>query len=899
MSFDPTGAVPVDGPGDNFDPTGATPVESATPHPVPSFVQDAHAGLTHGAAAVDPTHSLDRMLYPEVDFDTGLPHLDRVHLAQADNFQEKRNYLEQVYGKSNVEVDTDPFGAPMLVVNQNGKKVAAEGGNGFATFGANVLGTAPEWVLGAVGGAIGTAAEPGLGTLAGAGLGAGVGKEIEQLQKVGEGWYAQSARENTLNAFKAVEEGATGEAGGQLASKAASRFLRGKLPSIVSGSTPESRQLTDRLLDQGARPPISQAGPDMKSLQWKQRFAEQTVGPNKAASEANTAFLRRRVRDLLGDSGLSDEQVDAIAKQLEEGDSAVPTKEVGQHVKDRVQAHRDMLESSTRNTLSDVNDTLKDTMKHLDGLIGRYRTGDLGVDVAGAIQAARADFGKAMSKGYAKVDQLAGNQKLVDTDIVAREATSMGRRLPRTGTDPLVRETSGLAPKPGEALTQDDVALYQSLGLQPPPPSGAVTFSDAQGMRSALRAKADELSLTRDPKAGMAARLADMWDYAIQAAGKKPEAAPAVRMLNAVDKAYAQGIKRFKDATVQRLVNDLKAGLPPDPEKVAGAIVQPGQSARVREIRKLVGEEMWGRVAGADYSRMMQAATDETGQVSGLSLLSEIQNRGKLMTEVYGAKQAGEIEELARSLAARDGHLDPEMLRAGNLRKTITLYRQAEEQENRFMRESAIAQLANPRRNPEQAYRWLVKPENTHALDQAVQLFGENSQQVQGLRQAALQELLSQTKFAAADGRPAEALADALKKYTPEQQKLLFPNDMDRDLHLLAREVQALVPTQSAGNVGIAAGATNALPLWVRAPANIYFGLFNTLLSQPGVIRYLATGLRSESGPARIAARKMVESLARYGAISPSVGSNAGAPNGTDSTQPGGGGGAQVVSATP
>jgi hypothetical protein len=882
-------------------PTAAPAIDPAAVQWQPSFAADPHAGMTHefGGVKLRPGTGLDAALYPEVDFDQGLPFLDRTHLAQADNFTEKKLYLEKVYGKKNIEVDTDPFGEPMLVVLQGGKKIAAEGGGGFEHFGANVVGSGPEWIGAGAGGLVGLAGGP-AGAVGGAALGAGIGKESTQLQKQAEGWYSQSNQEAVGNALRAVEAGAMGEVGGQLTSKLASRFIRGRLPSLISGTTPETRAMTEHLLDQGARPPLSSAGPDLKALQWKQRFAEQTVGPNKAQAEANTAFIRRRVRDLLGDSGLSDAQADAVAKELEAGETAIPTAQVGQHMKERVAAHREMLTASTQRQLTEVNETLDTTMKHLDQLVGRYRTGSLGVDTAGAINAARQDFGKAMSKGYQQVDRLAGDRKLVDTDLPGREAQRLGRRMPKTGQQPLTRETAGLGPQ-GQLPTPDDIALYQSLGLEPPAPdAAAVSFADAQRFRSAFRAKADELSLTRDPKAGEAARMADMWDYAIQQAGAKPEAAPAVKMLNAVDSAYSKGIKRFKDQTVQRLVNDMKAGLPPDAETVAATIVQPGQEARVREVRKLVGEDIWKRVAGADYSRMMTEATDETGQVSGQRLLRQIRERGKLMAQVYGDDQSREITEFAKAMAARDGKLDPRLLAPGKLKQTVSMYREAQAQEDRFMKTNALALLSNPKQNPEAAYRWLVRPGNGHALDAAVKLFGEGSGQVGALRQAALQEVLTQAKFAAMDATEPNALAAALKKYTPAQQKLLFPNGMDSDLHLLAKEIEHLTPTQSAGNVGIAAGVTNNLPFFARAPVNVYYGLYNTFATNPSVIRWLTTGLRSESGSTRIAARHMVESLVRYGAISPTVGSDAGAPqNGGSETIPGADGSAQALASAP
>jgi hypothetical protein len=365
-------------------------------------------------------------------------------------------------------------------------------------------------------------------------------------------------------------------------------------------------------------------------------------------------------------------------------------------------------------------------------------------------------------------------------------------------------------------------------------------------------------------------RLSDTVGYAIQAAGRDPAVAPAVKMLNAADKAYASGIKRFNDATVRRLVKNLESGLPPDPEEIARQIVQPGQEARVKEIRNMVGENVWKRVAGADYSRMMRAATDEQGQVDPMRLLAEIKQRRQLMSTVYGDNLSGKIEELARSLAVRDGKLPAEALAPGRIQQTLSALNQAQTEQNRFMKESYLALLGNPRRNPEQVYRWLVKPDNATALDEAVTTFGKDSPQIQGVRQAALKELLSTAKMNVADGKEAGALAGALSKYTAQQQALLFPNGMADDLNLLGKEVKFILRGDSdESKASFAAGAVLGMPLVARVPVQVGIGAMQILLSQPKVIRYLALGLRSPPGPARQAARGMLENLLRYGAISP------------------------------
>ena len=812
------------------------------------------------------------MVYPNVDFDTGLPFLDRTHLAQADNFQEKKQYLERVYGKKSVEVDQDPYGEPMLVVVKDGKKIAAEGGGGFENFAANVVGSSPEWLAMGAGGVLGAAVGGPVGAVAGAALGAGIGKESTEIEKQVSGDYNQSATEAAGNAGRSVVGGATGEMGGKLLTSGISRVLRGPLPNLVSQTTPETRALTERTLAGGARPSMQSAVPGAKKLQWTEALSNKVSGRNVGQDTANSDYIEGRMRTVLKESGIPDNAVDAVMKELRENDSKIATSDIGEHVKVRVDAHRKMLSDATEKITESINKDVDEKLAHLDTLTRRYKPGDLGVDVSNGIKKARADFGKAMSKGYSKIDQLVGDQPVVDTSIPVREAKSLLRQLPKSGKGPLVHETAGLEPE-ADPNTEDDKALYESFGIKPPEaPSGKVKFADAHRLRTEFRAKSDELNLTKDPKAAMAARMADMWDYAIQAAGTDPAVAPAVRLLNHLDATYAKGIAKFNDSTIRSLVANLHAGLPPDPETIAAQIVKPGQEARVKEIRKLVGESVWKRVAGADYSRMVQASTDETGQIDGIKLLAQIKQRGKAMAVTYGDNVSKQIETLARTTAMRDGKLPIAAVQPGRVDATLHALQQSQAAEERFMRESYLGQL-HSRRAPEGVYKWLVRPDNSQPLTEAIRMFGADSPEIRGVRQAALRELLTQTKMSAADsGRAEDALSKALAMYSPEQQKLLFPGGMADDLHLLAKEVKFLMPKPSdESKASFAAGAILGSPLMIRVPLQVVEGFTQAILSHPKVIRYLALGLRSPPGPARRAARSMLENLVRYGSISGTV----------------------------
>lgn len=853
-------------------------------------------------------HPLEHTLYPDVDFDRGVGFLDKTHLAQASNFDEKLLYLTKVYGDKNVSTRDGPFGPIIVVKDKDGSSFAAEGGKPFDHFIADTIGAGPEFLGAAIGGTFGSVAGP-PGAAAGAGLGGGIGHEFIQLGKQFNGIYRQSSPEAIEDAVKSVALNSAGEGAGNLVTGAVSKGLRGGLPNIIKGQTGDDAAMTERFLAGGARPPSQTTMPGAKHLQFIETRGAKLTGPVKAQDAANEAYIRNRIRTIMGDSGMTDEQADNMLAELSKGDSTIPTAKIGEEVQKRVQAHQDMLTQSVTTQTEALEKQANESLTHLEALTRAHPPGALGVDVAGGIQQARADFGTAMSKAYGQIDHMVGDEPLVPVEIVRKEAQKIVRLRPKTASSPI--KQAGALPGAAAEAPEDaaDIALLKEFGIElPADPNGKISFADAQHFRTVLREAAHGDNLTRGVSAGQAQHMADMFDYAIQSAGSDPKAASAVRLLNQVDGVYAKGIKRFNDTGVVKLLRDMKAGIPPDPEVTAATIIRPGYEGRAAEIRKMVGPDVWNKVASADYRQLIDGATNDEGQVEGASLLHQINKRGeKLMNTVYGDKQAANLRAAAEALARHDGKLSTDAMTPGRIQDTARRLDYDQARLDKFMKESAIATLANPRANPEQVYAYLVKPENGHALQEAVTTFGADSPQIKGIQQGALQELLAQAKYRAASDTPADALSKALSQYSPEQQKILFPNGMDTDLHLVGREIQGLMKDlQDDSMAGMSAGQIQGRSFWRRVPSQVYNGMYQTLLSQPGVIRYLALGLHplpaAPGKGASMAAQAMwsarvelrqntkeaLRDLVRYGTISPTVNSNKGYKSGQgDATQPG------------
>ncbi len=816
------------------------------------------AGTGASAATPQPARPrLDRVPIPDasVDWRSGLTVVDRMALDQADNLREKQKYLNSVYGEKNVKVASDGS----ITVMKNGKEIAAEGGSKAKGVVAELAAQAPELAGMAAGAAAGAKALGkagpwglGLGIVGGAILGAVTGKSVTEAEKAVQGRLDKTPAE-TAKAYGDTAKGAVeGELAGGVVGKVVSRLARGPLPDLITAAK-SSAGMTDRMLAGGARPQAEATMPSAKHIQFVEAIAAKASGPQKAQAAANAGYIERRMGRILEDSGLSKDETKATVAELARGDSKIPTAEVGEHIKSAVTAHRDMIAGQVERTLADTNKLLDAQVNLIGKATGRLSTEGLAEDVAGGIRQARRDFGTSMSKVYDKVDSLVGDQPLVPTAIINKQARDIVKRAPQSVQAALTKELKDIGIE-----TSDD----------PRTPYKSISFGDAQRIRTVLRERSDETALTRGATQGEFSALANAVDHSIQAAGKNPAAARAVNMLNQADALYAKGIRRFNDATVKRFVKDMQAGLPPNPEEVAAKIVQPGQEARVKEIRRMVGPDAWKKVAGADYTNLITGETDETGAVNGMKLLRAVTERKGLMTEIYGARTANEITELAKQMAVRDGGLPISSLAPGQIKTTLTAMQAEQKTLDDFMKKNALSVLANPKANPERAYAWLVQPNNGTALSNAVKLLGEDSPQVAGLRQTALKQLLTNAKMSVAAGQAPDALTGALNKYTAQQQRLLFPNGMADDLNLLGKEIQSLTHKLSdESKASMAAGAVLSTPFAVRVPIQVGLGIYQTLLSQPKVIRYLSIGLRSPSGSVRNATRATLKTLIRSGTL--------------------------------
>lgn len=897
----PPGFV-LEAPGAGVAPSPATPGTNANPGPIQGgsdatldTLLDAEQGAQGHPGVIKPgspeaaslTHRAETFVNdargrdPRVDYKTGTDYSDAVALFQASGPREERRYLEQKYGKGNVFQDE----GGSFYVQKDGKLVAP-GVAGVMNVPAWLQAEAPALAFGAAGATKGAALGAPLGPLGAVGgamvggaIGTAAGVGTTEVYKMARDRYEKTPAEMARELSMAALGGAAGEGAGRAVTGAA-RAGTTAWRKFMSGGTKETENMTQGILRGGGVPPVGSVAPDAMVAKFHQAAGEKIGG--SMIEPKNVAYVEGQLRQILQASGMPEAEVAAALREVLDPAAAPRSATAGAVPQAQARAHIAGLETEIKQYAANAQRQVDDQLRGLSALDRRSPPGDLGADVSGKIKEARADFARAASRLYERVDMTVGADPLVPTGPIRRAAAEIYDSLPKTAATPagppgrermptvrggIWRETPGTPEKAGQPVIGDPRVLKVLGDLQKL--DGKISFHDAQQIRSTLAGLADMTDLTPGVSKRQFDDLRQSINMAVASAGKDERAAEGAALLKVADRFYADGIKKFEDAMVNKLVAQARAGTPPDPGVIADQILKPGQTARATQIRTLVGGDVWKRVGAADFQNIVAEATDPvTRAVDPRKLANAIEGRKDLLDLTYGPRVAAEMRAWSQRVGALGGKIDPATLAPDTFGRTMRQMAAKQAELERFVKTNPVAAIAKDGVMPDEVVGMLVKPGQETKLAETLKFFGENSPQVQAIRQQALKELLASTITTSPTGAgrtvSGNSLDKALSQYTAAQQKMLFPNGLDDDLRLLAKEARFLFPAKQGDMAaGLYAGTVKAgMP--ATLPLYAYNQFWNYVLSRPAVISAMASGLR-EPGPVAKATKEAIKLLARTG----------------------------------
>lgn len=806
---------------------------------------------------------------PKIDYESGSPFSAKFAVERADNPKEAKIALEKIYGKGNAGQDQ----AGEWWIKQDGKRVSVFGKGGLASLkkmGAGAIATAAP-TLGAVTGAgvgLGLGGPP--GAIAGAGLGYMAGKGADDFTKMLEGTLSKSPGEEakTLvqggaeNALLQGAPGAIGKAAGDF-----TNFLR----TNVFGAEPSGSSMARKMLAAGARPPIASVAPKAKVFQYDQMLRNLISGNPQEGR--NIAYVENQMKNVLKSSGMSDEQVFSTLNEV--GNKGALTEgrtEIGGLATTEVRSYVDGL-------AKDANDALviAKAQAEKEGAIFKKlssMTGPIANDTAAAITESRTDFGRAMGAAYENIDKMTGSAPIIGTGALKKRVADQLKYIDPSAVPSIYKRIMDLPQQipimQAHALRSDLRQASMANNLTP----------DAMNFRFGDLADAVDLEFKKAPSSIMSKlALAD---------GAGPESKATVTSvisaMRKVDDLYGEGIAKYKDAVVNKLVTSMKAGIEPDATVTANLIAQTGYTERMKTVISMMKPETKRAVAAADMKNMLTDASKRTAELGyetkGRALMDIVRERKDIIDNlygpIYGKDFVNRLETYSKDLAAVGGKVDiadlervTKELGPGAIPEYLATRLDKLRKIDAVVKDNFLGSLNS--KDPavvDRAYDLMVKPGGEARLESAIQFFGDQSPTVKAIRAYALKDAMGSAIVempSSATTIAGTALDSYMSKFTKKQQEMLFPNGLADDMRQLAKESRFLFPWMTGSgekDVGAsmaAAGIKGHIPFkmsadwhWARAK------VFGFLADRPALIKLFAGVSKMPDSPEKKAAKQVL-----------------------------------------
>jgi hypothetical protein len=744
------------------------------------------------------------------------------------------------------------------------------------------------------GGAIGGLFGEGVGAIPGAMAGAAAGKGIEDMIKWAQGVFAQKPTEavtgianeaalsgafqmlpgavpgiknfvqSRLQSFTGVSpatrtmarELSGGLAGPEERTTAGSTIKRkiGRVMQRVVGVEPAPKYASPNR----AVPPISSYAPEAKATEYKRQLRNMVAG--NPAEKTNVNYIAQRMRNILAQEGASPQEQDTLIKEVYDTSARTSAREAGEKVVEAARGTRAALLNEAQSTRRQVEQAFNQADRGLRQMaLAPVSTAQ---DVAGAVRTARQNFSKQMAGIYEKIDNLTGDQKIVPTQVIKEQAKELVKLMPPNALPPLIKQwASGQAPK-------------------------TISFAQAHALRSTLREMGEMLDVSpTGQRIGNIRKLAAAVDEAI-ASTEDFVGQQAAQQLKSADQLYAQGIAKFNNTAINRVVRELRSGIVPEPGYVANLIMNPDNPNLARTVFAMLPEQTRNNVIKADMGNLIAAASSRDAQgalrMDGQSLMKALDARKPVMDAVYPPQMNAMLRKYATDLAAFDGKIDVTNIKTPTavmnlLERAVGAARAADE----FVRTNPLGALAGG--TPMQVDRALARltmPGNEAMTAQAAQTLGADSPAWKAVRKYALQRLFAGSAVetqSLSKTISGPQIDKALSRYTKKQQDLLFPNGLADDLKVLAQESKFLFPGMSPDKeFGTSLAAANIKQgLWLH-PWAVYkyirASIGGWIADHPRVLHYLTDEIRRDRNYGRSLTSVMMQWITERALNGPGAG---------------------------
>lgn len=803
-------------------------------------LDDMFAPLTPGGVAPPKTfESTIRATDPTVDYETGAPVTFRYGMFKASNEREQKLMMQRQFGEGNYR--KTPDGEWLYKKNDKWTAVypkgVAETLKTGAAFGAAA---APRLAAPVAGAVLGAPAGP-IGSVLGAAGASGLGYGLDELLHKGPtGTFSKTPMETLGEGGMEMLLSGMGQGAGPAWNAGKSALYGGTsaLARKFAGVNPEAQQLAQGLERLNVTPPIGSVT-RKGGFEFERGMRNQISGDPKAAGRV--AAIDTRMQEILSRFGMQGPELQRAMAQIKTNMEKVSPTDASDKIMSALRTEETGLRTTEQRHIKIAEDALNRHYNVLTNTMSKKLDKNLGERVINDYELAGKSFRQDMNVAYGAATQATGDAPII---------TVPGKIL--SEVDPLS------VPGPIKQLFD-----HESGDLRP------MTFLEAHRLRTWLRDRAGMRGGDQAPigqQAGDFHRMAGQVDEAMgEAATQHPAAEQARDLLKRADEQYKEGVVRFTNEKLNNLAWSVKQGRQPDPDEIAGFILNRGSASTTRQLWGMLSDDTKRAVETADLSNILNAGArvgrDGNKTVDPDVLLKALDERKNYADFVHDKRFFAEMTRMAKDFKALRGDIDITALPSG--RGTSSEEIRASMEQALGARRALVERVesdpagalhsGNPALVKEGAEYFLKDEART---SQAVARFGINSPEWKDVQQYALQTLLKSGMASKSMAKPgisgrtvsAAGLDDAISKYTASQQAALFSPGVLDDVKLLVREANLLFPELSTG-AGSSMTAANILG-HIGTKAGIkawgYYQLLGALADSPGLMRVLTGTIRQD-----------------------------------------------------
>lgn len=828
--------------------------------PMPPEQAGAAAPAEDGFGAPQPPES-------PIDYKTGGHFGLRVGMQRADNPEEARLLMEQVFGKENVGQDKKGN----WFYRKDGKRIAVHPDEAEGTLSriardlgplassAPMLGPIPLKALAGVteminkiaprlpesivasaapfagtaaGGVAGTALAGPPGGMLGSGLGYVAGKSIDELAKAAQGFHSKDMAQEA-HAIAGPEAAINML---MPAPSPAKELIKKKF----FGVTPQSSRMAEDVLEEGATPPIGHVATEAKGLEMKRQLSTAVSGDMHR--ETNVKWLESQIGKFLEESGIPAAEARKIMDEAWRGASAVDGRSAAQSIIDAATRQHGMLQSVAEKHLGDakrVTDAFEQTLR----AYGKQAPETMGQEIGQTLVGARQRFGQEMKSAYKAATQLTGDAEVVPIDGAIEAAKQIIKTTPAANVPPFITEVAALPL--GTRLTLEKAHDFR-------------TFA-----RESERAMTQGGNATPGTQYHYFDALEKGFDNGISQVSLHTKG-DVGDFLKRVDKQYAEGITTFKNGIVRGLINDIQRGQVPQPYVVARDILEKGSLQDVVAVKRHLKPEQQEQVAQAFVDNLLRASSTAVDDQSTRmvlnpnTLLKNLEQYDDVMKQFMSPKFRTELSEFANTLRVTDGKLDPEFLRQGPLRQKLAEWQAAKGELDKFVQDNPLAAFRSGNEAAkDQALSFITNPGHKARIEPFIQSLSPGErQEVQKYVITRMFGDVMETSAERAKEVKGDAIRSWLGRYTQDQLDAMMGYGVANDLARLGEKIAFVFPSKAleAGQSQAAVSVLNKgffHPLALHKRMRWY--MTNLIVHEPAVLRWFADISDKNPTAARVA----------------------------------------------